>query len=440
MFDSSDIQDTTPANLPLQDLEREICELATHLAAATCRWLLLVAEWDERRAWAEWGVHSCAHWLSWRCSIGLVAAREHVRVGRRLHELPLVREAFSRGELSYSKVRAICRIASAATEEGLVRLALHATGAQMEKYARLYRRAQGVSLATVERAHERREVMWYWDDDGSLRAELRLPAEDGALFVKAVETFTERLRASDNREPQSPQSRGLAQRRADGLIELTRIAVDQKESTPRSIDRCELVVHVDAESLAADETVERSELEDGPALHPETVRRLGCDASVARIIERDGKPLSVGRRRRTISAPLRRALRSRDGGCRFPGCTHDRFLHAHHIQHWARGGPTNLDNLIQLCSYHHRLVHEGGFCVERSAAGSVRFRRPDGTLIPVAGRTRARGAGIIDAQRQRGLAVDGKTCMPRSAGQSLDYGIGVTVILQREILARERGP
>jgi len=113
----------------LEQLEREICQLAGHLAAATCRWLLLVAEFDRRLGWAEWGVRSCAQWLSWRCSIGLVAAREHVRVGRSLAELPLVRAAFATGELSYCKVRAITRIATPELEANLMELARHATGA-----------------------------------------------------------------------------------------------------------------------------------------------------------------------------------------------------------------------------------------------------------------------------------------------------------------------
>lgn len=130
----------------------------------------------------------------------------------------------------------------------------------------------------------------------------------------------------------------------------------------------QLVVHVDAETLAQDRIVERSEIEEGPALAPETVCLLGCDAMLERIVERDGKPLSLGRRRRTIPPALRRALRARDYCCHFPGCTHSRFLHAHHIHHWARGGPTNLDNLVQLCSYHHRLVHEGGYHIEHAGA------------------------------------------------------------------------
>jgi len=165
---------------PLEDLEQAICELAAHLASATCRWLLLVAEFDERLGWAEWGVHSCAQWLSWRCSIGLCAAREHVRVARRLTELPLVREVFAAGQISYCKARAITRIATAETEGYLVDLARHATGAQMEKLVRGYRGALAATLGTTRRAHELRHLTWSWDDDGSLCFRGRLPADEGA--------------------------------------------------------------------------------------------------------------------------------------------------------------------------------------------------------------------------------------------------------------------
>jgi hypothetical protein len=192
-------------------------------------------------------------------------------------------------------------------------------------------------------------------------------------------------------------------------------------------DPCELVVHVDSQTLAADEIQSRSDLEEGPALAPETVRRLGCDARVVRIVERDGQPLSVGRRTRTIPPAIRLALRSRDRGCRFPGCTHTRFLHGHHIRHWARGGPTELDNLVQLCSYHHRLVHEGGFLAERAGPNSVRFRRPDGRLIPpVVTPTRR-----APQHRALGVAIDSDTCCPRSAGDRLDYGIAVEGLLAK---------
>ena len=177
----------------LEELEREICELAANIAAATCRWLLLVAEFDARRGWAEWGVKSCAHWLSWRCSIGLGTAREQVRVARRLCELPLAREAFARGELSFCKVRAITRVAMPETEASLVEIALHATGAQLEKLVRGYSGALAATLETAERAYAKRCLTWEWDDDGSLLLRGRLPAEEGALLLNALEAFERQL-------------------------------------------------------------------------------------------------------------------------------------------------------------------------------------------------------------------------------------------------------
>ena len=177
------------ATASIEALEREICELAAHIAAATCRWLELVAEFDHRGGWAEWGVKSCAHWLSWRCSIGLVTARQHVRVAHRLRELPLVREAFARGELSYCKARALSRVATPETEAGLLEIARHATGAQLEKLVRGYAGALSATLATAQRVHDLRYLRWSWNDDGSLRLEGRLPAEDGALVVKAIESL-----------------------------------------------------------------------------------------------------------------------------------------------------------------------------------------------------------------------------------------------------------
>jgi hypothetical protein len=406
---------------PLEILEREICELAAHIAVATCRWLDLVAEFDDRGGWAEWGVKSCAHWLSWRCSIGLVTGREHVRIARKLQELPRVHEAFSRGELSYCKVRALCRVARPETEADLVEIALHATGAQLEKLVRGYAGALSATLGTAQRVHDLRYLRWTWNEDGSLRLEGRLPAEDGAVVLSALDALQA---PAGEAEDYAASPAGAC--RADALVAMARSATSFGGSRP-----CELVVHVDAQTLQADEVVERCHVADGPALAPETARRLGCDAAVVRIVEQDGRPLTVGRRTRTIPPAVRRALRSRDEGCRFPGCTHERFLHAHHIQHWARGGETKLENLVQLCSYHHRLVHEGGFKVE-STRGKVSFRRPDGAVIAGEPRTvRASGAGVAEQHRERGVAVNHNTCRPRSAGDRLDYDLAVDVLVHR---------
>ncbi len=428
---------------PLESLGDEICELAAHIAAATCRWLLLLAEFDRREGWAEWGLRSCAHWLSWRCSLSLTTAREHVRVARRLDELPLVRETFAAGILSFCKVRALTRVATPETEAQLLMLAEHSTGAQLDTIVRGFGNALAADNEAACRSHEYRSLSWEWEDDGSLRIRGRLPAEEGALVVAALEA-ARRPWPGDDEPPDGaatatdpPSAAALA---ADALGAVARIALAAGDGPPTAADPCQLVVHVDARTLAGGHdhgngTVDRCELEHGPALAPETARRLGCDAALVRIIERDGEPLSVGRRKRTIPAALRRALRSRDAGCRFPGCTHGRFLHAHHIEHWAHGGTTELGNLVQLCSHHHRLVHEGGFTVERRQ-GAMCFRRPDGRPIaPVAPGGRARGPGIgrrhQDARRQ----IDPNTCGARSAGAPLDYGLAVGGLMERALAA-----
>ena len=411
----------------LETLEREICELAAHISVAMCRWLELLAEFDDRGGWAEWGVKTCAHWLSWRCSLGLGTAREHVRVAHRLQELPLIREAFSKGELSYCKVRALSRVATPGTEAGLLDIARHATGAQLEKLIRGYAGALSATLGAAQRTLDLRYVRWSWNDDGSLRVEGRLPAEDGALVLKALDA----LEAAPG-EGEDYAASPAAARRADALVAMARSVVARAAERTAGSDRCEVIVHVDAQTLESDEVVERCHVADGPALAPETARRLGCDAAVVRIVERDGRPLTVGRRTRTIPPAVRRALRSRDAGCRFPGCTHERFLHAHHIQHWARGGPTTLENLVQLCSYHHRLVHEGGFRVEPAGRGAVRFKRPDGrVLAPAPGCGPAPGPALAERHRACGVVVDQNTCRALSAGDRLDYGLAVEVLMHR---------
>ncbi len=173
-------------NKPLELLEREITELASHIHAATCRWLGLVAEFDRREGWAGWGYRSCAHWVSWRCSIAPGAAREHVRVARRLESLPLVRAAFAEGRLSYSKVRALTRVEDVTGEDELVMLAEHASAAQLERLLRAYR-----GVVAVERAEPERWVSWSHDTDGSLLLRARIPAEEGALVVAALEAGRE---------------------------------------------------------------------------------------------------------------------------------------------------------------------------------------------------------------------------------------------------------
>lgn len=185
----------TTDEIPLEHLEHEICQLSAHSAAAMCRWLELVAEFDRREGWGAWGARSCAHWLNWKCGLSMVAAHEHVRVARRLLELPLVRRAFSAGQLSYSKARALTRMATPRSEQELVELARHATAAHLDRLARARRAVDRADeREEANRRSEGRHLHHFWDDDGSLVLTARLDPEEGALVLQALDAAHHALR------------------------------------------------------------------------------------------------------------------------------------------------------------------------------------------------------------------------------------------------------
>jgi hypothetical protein len=170
-------------------------------------------------------------------------------------------------------------------------------------------------------------------------------------------------------------------RRADALARVAESFLAHDVLEAPGTDRQQIVVHVAAETLRT-RAAGCCEVEHGPAIAAETARRFSCDASIVTLLENaDGEPLNVGRKTRTISAPLRRLLTARDKGCRFPGCCNARYIDMHHIRHWVNGGETRPSNLISLCRFHHRAVHEGGYNVEILHDGAFRFVRPDGTRV-----------------------------------------------------------
>jgi hypothetical protein len=427
--------------LETERLEAEITTLAGHIAAATCRWLLLVAEFDRRQAWAGWGCKSCAHWLSWQCAMGLRAAREHVRVARALSGLPAIRSAFAAGRLSYSQARALTRVAEPDREEELLELARHATGAQLEQFVRGYVKATALRDEARD-AYERRELVWWHDDDGSLVIHARLPADDGAVVLEALQATADRLRDAERRadadEPAAapgtadecsaehsvahrPPPRALL---ADALTELARGAADGDAPS----DSYQVVVNVDLETLAAD-APGSCRLPCGTVLAPETARRLACDQQVVALHHVDGHARGSARRARFSSARLNRLLDRRDGGCRFPGCTHTRHLHTHHIIHWAHGGSTSAENLVRLCSHHHRLVHEGGYAISGNPAGELIFRRPDGRRIGERPARRGGCAGAVtELNRRRGVHPGPTTITPTWDGERLDVDWAVDML------------
>ena len=480
----------------LEALETQITELWGNINAATAHFLALLAEFDRREGWAQHGVANCAHWLSWQCGIGAVAAREKVRTARALESLPKIAEAFGEGRLSYSKVRALTRVATAETEEDLLHIALNGTAAHVERTVRGFRRVvRDLERDEAKAMHERRYLDCRREADGSVKLEARLAPEVGETLLRALEAAHAELEARDGeagkaeaaepagvadanadsanvsaetseplgarsmhsdvsaktpkaqsarwyhlcRDPEDVSAetpaRSVSQRRADALEHILERYLASKCSGSAS-NVHEVVVHIAHDALCDVPESSGAEFDNGRNVAVETARRLGCDGALVGVIEgAKGEPLAVGRRTRAVPSAIRRALRVRDGGCRFPGCDRSRFTHAHHIKHWADGGETSLDNLVTLCSFHHRQVHEGGYGV-RVNEGEIEFIRPDGGVIPPAGKTQedcfrgnncvTGGAEQLKASNvERGLSIDAQTARCRWRGERMDYNIAI---------------
>ena len=359
---------TPPADDPLGD---EIAELCAHINAATYRLLSLLRRYDEEGLWE--GCRSCAHWLSWRTGISLGPAREKMRVARCLPSLPLISRALARGELSYSKVRALTRVATADNEAELLTFARHGTTAHVERLVRGWRRLEANDAGEEARA-ARRGLSLYLTDEGDYQIRGRLGPEVGALLRKALEATEDRL-YREERAAGTEHRTTATQRRADAL------GLWLEEQVQPQV---QLVVHsFEGPAPAAAAAAPSVVTEEGSRVSAETSSRLCCDAEVVPIARgADGSVLDVGRSRRTAGWRLRKALDARDGGCRFPGCASRLRTHAHHIRHWAHGGETAMDNLVLLCPFHHRAVHEGGWQVEMDERGIPRFFNPLGVHVP----------------------------------------------------------
>ena len=236
------------ASVSTPDLIDQITEIAGHLNAAQARWLGLIAEFDRRRGWAEWGVKSCAYWLNRKCGLDLGAAREKLRVAHALEKLPGMATAMAQGKLSYSKVRAMSRVAEPSNEDYFLGIALHGTAYQVEKLVRSWRRVRESQELTREaRQQASRSVHWFHDEDGSLVIRARLPAEAGAVFVKALQAAEESFPVPDVSAETSLDA--VQTRRALRADALAMISESFLASGPQELtggDRQQIVVPVDA--------------------------------------------------------------------------------------------------------------------------------------------------------------------------------------------------
>lgn len=335
----------------LEELDEEIATLGASVNASTYRLLSAIHEMDERGGWGNQGYLSCAHYLTFRIGLSIGAAREHVRVAHALSSLPHTSDAMKRGALSYSKARALTRIARPDDEADLLAVANDVSAAALEKLVRGVRKAD--CAASAEKREEARAVHMYTDDDGMIVLQCRLLADEGALVRKAMESVAHKVSA-------------------DALVEVASRSLAGVNGT--AADRQQVIVHVDAETFASRDG--RCEIE-GNGVPAEMALRCACDASLVTMAhDKDGNVVAVGKKTRTIGTPLRRKLRERDAGtCRFPGCTNT-TTDGHHVEHWAHGGATTLENLVSLCRRHHRYVHELGFTID--AADGFVFRDPRG--------------------------------------------------------------
>ena len=458
-----------PITLPLERLEAQICELAGHLTAATCRFLVLLGDFDARRGWASWDMKSCAAWLSWKCQMTAGTAREHVRVARALRDLPVLRAEFAAARLSYAKVRALTRIATPSTEAGLAEIAGPMTGNQLERFARAHRQ---VSHADDTAARVNRRLTWRLEEDGSMAGTFRLPPLAGAVLLKAlraavadlghppdaehpgqqvdVSAETPAAHGRDTAEPLpgGPPVVTTSSTLADALLVIAEAFLADKVASADDPEVYQVVLHVGTDVLdkpgsqagvsaetpavaprvpGAPADPARRHVEDGPAISVSTAQMLGCTAALSWMVhDGGGSVLALGRRRRRPGAALRRAARERDKcRCRFPGCE-SRRVDLHHIVYWVNGGRTDLENLISLCKWHHMLVHDRGYLIATTRDGTFAFYRPDSTAIPLSPPLPAPDGTIGDCHD---AGITPETITPPWYGERLDLDHAIYVCL-----------
>jgi hypothetical protein len=342
----------------IDNAHRRICDTQREL-------FRLVGEGDRRELWRGSGARDMAHWLSIRQGISQWKARRWIAGAHALEALPDLDRSFSSGELGVDKVVELTRFATYESEAGLITWAKFVSCAAIRRKADLATRA----IEDVREADSTRFLRWWYLDDATkFGLEAELPAAQGAIIARALQRVADSM-------PVMPGEDDLAfadARRADGLVALCsgRLADDA------DADRATVVVHARLEDLARDDG--GAEIEGGGAIHAETARRMLCDARIQVMLEDgDGEPMRLGRVARDPSAAMLRQLRYRDGECRFPACGARRFTQAHHIIWWGDGGRTDLENLVLICSFHHRLVHEHGWRITRKR-DEVRWFLPDG--------------------------------------------------------------
>lgn len=335
------------------------------IGQAQRRMLLAIEQIDRAGRWEADGARDCVHWVQMRYGISNWKAERWVQAAHALDGLPAIGEALTTGVLGIDKVVELTRFAEFDTEDGLVRWARHVPAGAIRHRAELERHRTRDDAETTERS---RSVRW-WHEHDRFRMHADLPPIEGQVVRDALEHMTRQV-------PQMPEQDApwdLPARRADALVAMCSTGTRGSHAGTGAT----VIVHARIEGLA--EGTHGCEIEDGPVIPPATAERLACNARIQTVIEdATGEVVRLGRMRREPPSWMARQVRYRDRGCVFPGCGTRAFTEAHHVVWWSKGGRTDLDNLVLICSFHHRLVHEYGWRLSRTPDGEVRWFRPSG--------------------------------------------------------------
>ncbi len=415
----------------------------------------MLAEFDRRKGWCQKGMRSCSQWLNWKCGLSYTTAREKLRVAHCLEKLPHINEAFEKGELSYSKVRDMSRVATDDNEDILINVAKGGTAEHVAKLVRKYQRVDE-EQNSVEAVDEylQRKLNYFQDENGMWVLHAKLPQVEGGLLIKALEELIRQegknasAEAPEEEQHNAPvvEKTSNSQNRADALAKIAEhfiatATVDDENGGVQTLaghERCQVVLHLSVDSLKAEHKHSNNcsssnhnpQHMDYQWISKANTKRFSSDASLYTVLEDTyGNVLNLSRKTRTVSTALKRALNLRDTTCRFPGCCANNYVDFHHIQHWSNGGRTGPDNLIKLCRFHHRLLHKGHYTVhiqeqtEHNHGQKWIFKTADGEIIEsnptltISGPTMGAG-GIMEVKWPD---INSKTGVPRWRGEPLDY-------------------
>jgi hypothetical protein len=383
------------------ELEASLVRGTAEQSAYLATWLEALAEFDRRQLWLRAGFPSCTSWLMARCGSSSRTARDHALVAARLEDAPRVRAALAEGRLSFSKVRAVCRVVKPENEEFLLGLATEMTASQLERHVRNYAVSQRLlSDADEVRRRAKCGVTTWTDGEGLVHHEVVSPPEEGLVIDRAIEYGIEQLyrerRAADKaaraegREPEVRPVLSARERRFEGLNWVCKRGLVNAELDPTGVpidDPFLIVFHVQ-EGAASIDGHGNVDLGNGFSLAPSVVKRLCCSSMIqAMLVGDDGRrPLDLGRTARLASAKQKIALTSLYDSCAFPGCDVPvRWCPFHHVAWWDRdGGPSDLANFRPLCRRHHSLVHEGHWKLELGADDRVVAISPRGKRFDAA--------------------------------------------------------